>query len=51
MTDRAAWHVLADTGLDTPVADLVSAEEVPHGKPVPDVSLEAARRIGDAPAD
>jgi len=29
---------------------VVSAEEVPHGKPAPDVFLEAARRLDVAPA-
>jgi HAD superfamily hydrolase (TIGR01509 family) len=28
----------------------VSSEEVPHGKPAPDVYLEAARRLGSDPA-
>jgi beta-phosphoglucomutase-like phosphatase (HAD superfamily) len=28
----------------------VSSEEVPRGKPAPDVYLEAARRLGVAPA-
>jgi HAD superfamily hydrolase (TIGR01509 family) len=28
----------------------VSSEEVPRGKPAPDVYLEAARRLGDSPA-
>ncbi|GGY54953.1 hydrolase [Streptomyces xanthochromogenes] len=43
--------VLAGTGL-APFMDLVvSAEEVERGKPEPDVFLEAARRLGAAPAD
>ncbi|MGW6567781.1 HAD family hydrolase [Streptomyces sp. NPDC054975] len=42
--------VLAGTGLDTFLTTLVSAEEVAHGKPEPDVFLEAARRRGVAPA-
>ncbi|MER5928637.1 HAD family phosphatase [Streptomyces sp. NPDC002054] len=42
--------VLAGTGLDTLLTTTVSAEEVPHGKPAPDVFLEAARRLGVAPA-
>lgn len=29
---------------------VVASEEVPHGKPAPDVFLEAARRLGVAPA-
>jgi beta-phosphoglucomutase-like phosphatase (HAD superfamily) len=30
---------------------VVSADEVAHGKPAPDVFLEAARRLGASPAD
>ncbi|MEU8774948.1 HAD family phosphatase [Streptomyces sp. NPDC048606] len=43
--------VLAGTGLDALLTTVVSAEEVEHGKPAPDVFLEAARRLGAAPAD
>ncbi|MEU9336147.1 HAD family phosphatase [Streptomyces sp. NPDC048290] len=43
--------VLAGTGLDALLHTLVSAEEVPHGKPAPDVFLEAARRLDAAPED
>ncbi|MET3982854.1 HAD family phosphatase [Streptomyces sp. PvR034] len=43
--------VLAGTGLDALLTTVVSAEEVPHGKPAPDVFLEAARRLGARPAD
>ncbi|MFG2222744.1 HAD family hydrolase [Streptomyces sp. NPDC048644] len=43
--------VLAGTGLDAQLTTLVSAEEVAHGKPEPDVFLEAARRIGAEPGD
>ncbi|WP_329388538.1 HAD family phosphatase [Streptomyces sp. NBC_01351] len=43
--------VLAGTGLDVLLTTVVSAEEVAHGKPAPDVFLEAARRLGAAPAD
>ncbi|MFE7776854.1 HAD family hydrolase [Streptomyces sp. NPDC057445] len=43
--------VLAGTGLDAYLTTLVSAEEVAHGKPRPDVFLEAARRLGADPAD
>ncbi|MFD8549102.1 HAD family hydrolase [Streptomyces sp. NPDC059649] len=51
-SSRAAIEaVLAGTGLDGPLATVVSAEEVAHGKPEPDVFLEAARRLGVAPAD
>lgn len=43
--------VLKGTGLDALLTEYVSAEEVPHGKPAPDVFLEAARRLGVDPAD
>ncbi|MEU9104145.1 HAD-IA family hydrolase [Streptomyces xanthophaeus] len=43
--------VLAGTGLDGLLTTVVSAEEVAHGKPAPDVFLEAARRLGARPAD
>jgi HAD superfamily hydrolase (TIGR01509 family) len=41
--------VLAATGLDELFEATVSSEEVPRGKPAPDVYLEALRRLG-APA-
>jgi HAD superfamily hydrolase (TIGR01509 family) len=37
------------SGLDRLFAATVSSEEVPRGKPAPDVYLEAARRLGVAP--
>ncbi|THA82650.1 HAD family phosphatase [Streptomyces sp. A0592] len=43
--------VLAGTGLDALLTTVGSAEEVAQGKPAPDVFLEAARRLGAAPAD
>ncbi|MFJ4200953.1 HAD family hydrolase [Streptomyces sviceus] len=43
--------ILAGTGLDAHLRTTVSADEVAHGKPAPDVFLEAARRLGAAPAD
>ncbi|MDA5282887.1 HAD family hydrolase [Streptomyces sp. NPDC054904] len=43
--------VLVGTGLDALLTTVVSAEEVAHGKPAPDVFLEAARRLGASPAD
>lgn len=43
--------VLAGTGLGAHLTVRVSADEVAHGKPEPDVFLEAARRLGAAPAD
>jgi beta-phosphoglucomutase family hydrolase len=42
---------LVHGGLDGFFAVTASAEEVPAGKPEPDVFLEAARRLGVAPAD
>ncbi|MFD4117356.1 HAD family hydrolase [Streptomyces niveus] len=51
-SSRAAIEaVLGATGLDPYFTLYVSAEEVPHGKPEPDVFLEAARRLGADPAD
>ncbi|MFD7335829.1 HAD family hydrolase [Streptomyces violascens] len=43
--------ILTGTGLDSFMELVVSAEEVEHGKPEPDVFLETARRLGAAPAD
>jgi beta-phosphoglucomutase-like phosphatase (HAD superfamily) len=42
--------VLQLAGLDAAFRAFVSSEEVPRGKPAPDVYLEAARRIAVAPA-
>jgi beta-phosphoglucomutase-like phosphatase (HAD superfamily) len=42
--------VLAAAGLDGVVREVVSSEEVAHGKPAPDVYLEAARRLGVKPS-
>jgi HAD superfamily hydrolase (TIGR01509 family) len=42
-------RILASTGLAPELPVVVSAEEVPRGKPAPDVFLEAARRLGAAP--
>lgn len=41
--------VLAATGLDVYFAATVSSEEVPRGKPAPDVYLEVSRRLGVDP--
>jgi len=41
--------VLGRAGLSDSFAIAVSTEEVPHGKPAPDVYLEAARRLGIQP--
>lgn len=43
--------VLELSGLTDSFAATVSAEEVPRGKPAPDVYLEAARRIGVGAAE
>ena len=42
---------LTATGLLHLFETIVTAEQVPMGKPAPDVFLEAARRIGVSPAD
>lgn len=42
--------ILAGTGLASQLTTVVSADEVAHGKPAPDVFLEAARRLGAVPA-
>jgi len=41
---------LAATGLDDVFGVVVSSDEVAHGKPAPDVYLEAARRLAIEPA-
>jgi len=43
-------EALAATGLGDVFGVVVSSDEVAHGKPAPDVYLEAARRLGIAPA-
>ncbi|MEV5341257.1 HAD family phosphatase [Streptomyces sp. NPDC052676] len=48
---EAIAAILTATGLDAFLRTVVSADEVPHGKPAPDVFLEAARRLGAAAAD
>ncbi|MGX5208015.1 HAD family hydrolase [Streptomyces violaceus] len=47
---EAIEAVLSGTGLDACLRTVVSADEVAHGKPAPDVFLEAARRLGAEPA-
>lgn len=42
--------VLAVAGLQHEFQATVASEEVPRGKPAPDVYLEAARRLGQPPA-
>ncbi|GAA2250668.1 hydrolase [Streptomyces ruber] len=48
---EAIEAILTGTGLADRLRTVVSADEVAHGKPAPDVFLEAARRLGAAPAD
>ncbi|MGP4048212.1 HAD family hydrolase [Streptomyces sp. 2A115] len=48
---EAIEAILAGTGLDTYLRTFVSADEVAHGKPAPDVFVEAARRLAAVPAD
>ncbi|MFJ4580500.1 HAD family hydrolase [Streptomyces echinatus] len=48
---QAIDAILAGTGLAAFLRTVVSSDAVPHGKPAPDVFLEAARRLGVAPAD
>jgi HAD superfamily hydrolase (TIGR01509 family) len=43
-------EALAATGLGDVFRVVVSSDEVAHGKPAPDVYLEAARRLGISPA-
>ncbi|MCI0584044.1 MAG: HAD family phosphatase [Chloroflexi bacterium] len=47
---RVIDAALEATGLRETIAVVVSSDEVAHGKPAPDVYLEAARRLGVAPA-
>jgi beta-phosphoglucomutase-like phosphatase (HAD superfamily) len=42
---------LRAVGMDTVFAEIVSGQDVPNGKPAPDIFLEAAKRLGVAPAD
>ncbi|HEX4897574.1 MAG TPA: HAD family phosphatase [Candidatus Limnocylindrales bacterium] len=46
---RVIDAALAATGLRDTIRIVVSSDEVEHGKPAPDVYLEAARRLGVAP--
>ncbi|MYW63418.1 HAD-IA family hydrolase [Streptomyces sp. SID8379] len=47
---EAIGTILTGTGLIAQLPRHVSADEVAHGKPAPDVFLEAARRLGVTPA-
>lgn len=44
-------HTLRELGLSARLPTIARSDEVPHGKPAPDVFLEAARKIGVAAAD
>ncbi|MGE3372722.1 MAG: HAD family hydrolase [Vicinamibacteria bacterium] len=44
-------HTLLEIGLAARLRTVVRSDEVAHGKPFPDVFLEAARRSGVRPAD
>jgi HAD superfamily hydrolase (TIGR01509 family) len=44
-------HTLAELRLDDAFPIIVRGDEVARGKPAPDVFIEAARRLGVAPAD
>ncbi|MFD9325282.1 HAD family hydrolase [Streptomyces sp. NPDC060065] len=48
---EAIEAILTGTGLAAHLPTVVSSDEVAHGKPAPDVFLEAARRLGAAAAD
>jgi HAD superfamily hydrolase (TIGR01509 family) len=48
---RVIDAALDGTGLRGAFRAVVSSDEVDHGKPAPDVFLEAARRLGAAPSD
>nr|WP_107911771.1 HAD family phosphatase [Streptomyces chartreusis] len=50
-SSEAITAILAGTGLDGQLRTVVSADEVAHGKPAPDVFLEAAARLGADPTD
>lgn len=44
-------HTLDELGLGSAFSIIVRGDQVPRGKPAPDVFIEAARQLGVAPAD
>ena len=44
-------HTLRELGLADAFSVIVRGDQVPRGKPAPDVFIEAARRLGVAPED
>jgi len=48
---RVIDAALVGTGLEDAFRVVISSDEVEHGKPAPDVFLEAGRRLGVAPND
>jgi beta-phosphoglucomutase-like phosphatase (HAD superfamily) len=48
---RVIEAALEGTGLRDAFRSVVSSDEVEHGKPAPDVFLEAARRLGVEPSE
>ena len=44
-------YVMHATGLDQILKVVVRGDDIPRGKPEPDIYLEAARQLGVAPAD
>ena len=48
---QVVHHTLTTTGLISLFGVIVTADDVTHGKPAPDLFLLAAERLGAAPAD
>lgn len=48
---RNVEHTLRELGLARELRDVLRSDEVPHGKPAPDVYLAAAERLGLPPGD
>jgi beta-phosphoglucomutase len=49
--ERNVIHTLNELGLRNDFPVIVRGDQVPRGKPAPDVFLEAARQLGVAPSD